>query len=175
MCDAEILVVAKENVAMRAVAEHMDQLLPSDDVDTRRRVRRFCGGEEFSRQERQAYPFDVHPDHQDVAWPEAQVRLLKSGVLEPMRRNSRPWNSDPLLTTAVAFYEEGQQFGPLTEVLAALSLAPEAFRVWSGDIMETPATLHMRSDGKSSRGDRDFGWNRQVFAFRLLCSHGLLS
>ena len=58
LCDAEILVVAKENVAMRAVAEYMDQLLPSDDVDKRRRARRFCGGEEFSRQERQAYPFD---------------------------------------------------------------------------------------------------------------------
>ena len=59
MCDAEILGAAKENVAMRAVAEYMDQLLPSDDVDQRRRVRRFCGGEEFSRQDREAYPFDV--------------------------------------------------------------------------------------------------------------------
>ena len=88
----------------------------------------------------QAMPllFDVHPDHQDVVWPEALVRLLSTGVLESMRRNTRPWNSDPLHKTAVAFYEEGQQFGPLTEVLAVLSLTPDAFRVWSGDVMQTP-------------------------------------
>ena len=103
MCDAEILMVAKDNVAMRAVAEYLNMLLPTNDMSPRRRVRRFCGGEELSRQEKQAYSFDVHPDRRDSVWPESQVCLLTTGVLESMRRNSRPWNSDLLQKICVAF------------------------------------------------------------------------
>ena len=59
----------------------------------------------------QPFEFDVHPDFREERWGTARIRLLTTGVLESMRQNSRPWNADPLLNTAVVCYEEGQQFG----------------------------------------------------------------
>lgn len=59
MMDADILVAAKENVALQAVAEYLDEFIPTTDTMQRRRVKRLCSSEEFTRQDpQQHYPVE---------------------------------------------------------------------------------------------------------------------
>ena len=121
MSDAEILVVAKENVALRAVAEYLHLPLPTFPVKSLFAV--FV----VARNLHARYPFDVHPDHGDLLWPNARVRLLTTGVLESVRRNDGPHakNCGGLLQGRTAVWSPDRSLGRVWQLALSVCGLPQ--------------------------------------------------
>ena len=133
----QVVVVAKENVATRALSQYLQEFLQQTIMaEAVKLVGRYCSAEEYQRVGTGRTPFDVHPDDRRANLHQSRVVLVTAGVIKGQFGTDRSYSS-LFPRAALIVHEEAQQFGALVEAIAMAAVASCALRVWSGDKLQT--------------------------------------
>ena len=125
----QVVVVAKENVATRALSQYLQEFLQQSlGSEAVKLGGRYCSAEEYQRVGTGRTPFDVHPDDRRAFMYQLRVVLVTAGVLKGQLGTYRSYHS-LFPQAALVVHEEAQQFGALIEAIAMTTVASCALRV----------------------------------------------